>query len=96
MEKLSASSRALIWQELFRSKGWLMEDGSIELPVDMAVHLYFPPSTTDINAIELVNLDRITRVTEHFIIHNVSGNEEEYYLWEDIQCLRIRGKRNLR
>ena len=95
IDTLSVSSRGQVWKDLFRAKGWL-HNGEIELPGDVNIYIYFPPSTTDINSIELVNLQRITQVTEHFIIHNVSANEEEYYLWEDIQCLRIRSKRNLR
>lgn len=95
MEKMPVSSRGKVWQELFKTRGWL-NNGQIELPGDVNIYIYFPPSTTDINSIELVNLQRITNVTEQFIIHNVSANEEEYYLWEDIQCLRIRSKRSLR
>jgi len=86
-------NRAKIWQDLFKDKGWL-KDGQIELPGDVMVYLYFPPATTDINTIESINLQRITRISENFIIHSVSANEEEYYLWEDIQCLRIRNKRS--
>lgn len=86
-------SRAKIWQDLLRRKGWLCED-RIELPQGVLVYLYLPPATTDINTIELLNLQRVTRVTEHFIIHSVSQSEEEYFLWEDVQCLRIKYKRN--
>lgn len=86
-------NRAKIWRDLLKEKGWL-KDGQIELPPDVMIYLYFPPATTDINTIESINLQRITRISEHFIIHSVSANEEEYYLWEDIQCLRIRTKRS--
>lgn len=86
------SPRSRSWQGLFETKGWLKE-GKIVLPPDILVYLYFPPATTDINTIESINLQRVTEVTEHFIIHRVNANEEEYYLWEDIQCLRIKTKK---
>ena len=88
----SPSQRVRSWQGLFKAKGWL-KDGEIVLPPDMLVYLYFPPGTTDINTIESISLQRITQVNEQFLIHRVSPYEEEYYLWEDIQCLRIKSKK---
>lgn len=84
--------RSLAWISLMKTKGWL-KDGKIVLPADVMVYFYFPPATTDINTIESISLQRVTEVTEHFILHRVSANEEEYYLWEDVQCVRIRTKR---
>lgn len=84
--------RAAAWQQLLKDKGWL-ENGKISIPPEVMIYLYFPPATTDINTIEAISLQRVTEVTEQFIIHRVSAYEEEYYLWEDIQCLRIRSKR---
>lgn len=89
------SPRSKMWQSLFESKGWLA-NGQITLPSDILVYIYFPPATTDINTIESISLQRVTEVTELFIIHRVSANEEEYYLWEDIQCLRIKTKKSAR
>ncbi|PKL75836.1 MAG: hypothetical protein CVV27_13325 [Candidatus Melainabacteria bacterium HGW-Melainabacteria-1] len=86
------SPRTRAWLNLFQSKGWLI-DGKIVLPANILVYIYFPPATTDINTIESISLQRVTEVTEHFIIHRVNSHEEEYYLWEDIQCLRIKTKK---
>ncbi|MEZ0375350.1 MAG: hypothetical protein ACAI44_40050 [Candidatus Sericytochromatia bacterium] len=86
------SPRGKAWIGLLQAKGWLT-NGKIVLPPEVMVYLYFPPATTDINTIESISLQRVTEVTEHFIIHRVSAYEEEYYLWEDIQCLRIRNKK---
>lgn len=86
-------SRAQAWRGLLETKGWLSQ-GRIELPPEVMVYLYFPPATTDINTIESISLQRVTEVTEHFVIHHVSAQEEEYYLWEDIQCIRIRTKKS--
>lgn len=84
--------RTKAWQSLFETKGWL-KDGKIVLPPNILVYIYFPPATTDINTIESISLQRVTEVTEHFIIHRVNAHEEEYYLWEDVQCLRIKTKK---
>ncbi len=86
------NNRALAWQEMLKNKGWLKDD-QITLPADTMVYLYFPPGTTDINTIESIKLQHITEVSSHFLIHRLSAQEEEYYLWEDIQCIRIRQKR---
>lgn len=89
------SPRARMWQSLFEQKGWLNQ-GKIVLPPNILVYIYFPPATTDINTIEAISLQRVTEVTELFIIHRVSAIEEEYYLWEDIQCLRMKTKKSSR
>lgn len=86
------TNRALAWQQMLTDKGWL-KDNQITLPAETMVYLYFPPGTTDINTIESIKLQHITDVSEHFLIHRLSNQEEEYYLWEDIQCVRIRQKR---
>lgn len=86
------SPRGRAWQSLLERKGWL-NNSKIVLPANTQVYLFFPPATTDINTIEAINLQRVTEVTEHFVIHRVNAHEEEYYLWEDIQCLRIKTKK---
>lgn len=84
--------RSLAWRDLLVNKGWI-QDQRVCLPDHVIVYLYFAPGTTDINTIESVNLNQVSAVDDHFLVHQVSENEQEYYLWEDIQCVRVRTKR---
>jgi hypothetical protein len=83
-----AQSRAQAWQRLFTQKGWL-QGKQIHTPPDIRVYLYFPPATTDINSIQSICLEHEFQITDDFIIYRSSPQEEEYYLWEDIQSIRI-------
>jgi hypothetical protein len=84
--------RSLAWRELLMKKGWI-EDDRVKLPDNIIVYLYFAPGTTDINTIESVNLHQVSEVNDNFLVHQVSDSEQEFYLWEDIQCVRVRTKR---
>lgn len=85
-------TRSLAWRELLMNKGWI-EDNHVKLPDNIIVYLYFAPGTTDINTIESVNLSQVSEVSNNFLVHQVSESEQEFYLWEDIQCVRVRTKR---
>lgn len=84
--------RSRAWRELLIKKGWI-EDDHVKLPDNIIVYLYFAPGTTDINTIESVNLNQVSEVNNNFLVHQVSDSEQEFYLWEDIQCVRVRTKR---
>lgn len=40
-----------------------------------------------------VNLKQVSEVNQNFLVHPVSDTEQAFYLWEDIQCVRVRTKR---
>lgn len=86
-------ARSLAWKDLLIKKGWI-ENQRVNLPDNIIVYLYFAPGTTDINTIESVNLHQVSEVDDNFLVHQVSESEQEFYLWEDIQCVRVRTKRN--
>ena len=87
-----ALSRVEAWRKLFIQKGWL-QDNRIRIPTEYRVYLYFPPATTDINSIQSICLEQEFEISDEFIIYKFSPYEEEYYLWEDIQCIRIASQR---
>jgi hypothetical protein len=87
------AGRVEAWKGLFRSHGWLQE-GRIKIPADTKVHIYFSPATTDINSIQSISLAHHTEYNESFIIYRPSATEEEYYLWDDIQCVKIKSKKS--
>lgn len=86
------NTRTEAWRSLFTKKGWL-EDNKIILPKDFKVYLYFTPSTTDINSIQSISLSHVVSVDEDFLVHALSSSEEEYYLWDDIQCVKVKQKK---
>jgi hypothetical protein len=90
-----SQTRAQAWQSLFNQKGWL-QDSQINTPPDIRVYLYFPPATTDINSIQSICLEHGFEITDDFIIYRSSPNEIEYYLWEDIQSIRITSRKGFR
>jgi hypothetical protein len=85
-------NRVEAWRKLFIQKGWL-QDNRIRIPGGYRVYLYFPPATTDINSIQSICLEQEFEISDEFIIYKFSPYEEEYYLWEDIQCIRIASQR---
>lgn len=87
-----AYNRVLAWKKLFLQKGWL-QGNQIRIPPEYRVYLYFPPAITDINSIQVICLEHDFEITEDFIIYKYSTHEEEYYLWEDIQSVRITRQR---
>lgn len=87
-----AQNRILAWKNLFLQKGWL-QGNQIRIPPEYRVYLYFPPAITDINSIQAICLEHEFEITEDFIIYKYSASEEEYYLWEDIQSVRITHQR---
>ncbi|PIQ29239.1 hypothetical protein COW36_17365 [bacterium (Candidatus Blackallbacteria) CG17_big_fil_post_rev_8_21_14_2_50_48_46] len=90
----ASENRSEAWKNLFAEKGWLKQN-QIHLPSDIRVYLYFPPATTDINSIQSICLEHDFSTTDDFIIYRISPNEEEYYLWEDIQSIRITTQRKM-